>query len=196
MSDDPAQHAEKLQQQFATAVRDHWKILLAQGIVMIGLGLLAVLLPNVATLAVELLVGALFLAAGLIRLFTLSRCRTAPGFWWSAALPALSVLLGVVLLARPAQGTLTLTMVLLTFFIVEGIFTIVVAFIVHRPIGNWVWTLLCGVVDLALAYLIWRGWPASAAWAIGLLVGINMVFLGLSLAMTAIAARAMTDHGS
>lgn len=193
MSDDPAHQVEKIQQQIATAVREHWKILLAQGAVMIVLGLIAVLLPNVATLAIEVLIGALFLAGGLVRIFTLSRCRTAPGFWWSAALAALSVLLGVVLLAKPAQGTLTLTMVLLTFFIVEGVFTIIIAFTVHRPIGNWGWTLLSGVVDLVLAYLIWRGWPGSAAWAIGLLVGINMVFLGLSLVMTAIAARTMSD---
>jgi uncharacterized membrane protein HdeD (DUF308 family) len=199
MSDDPAQQAERLQRQIATAAQEHWKALLTQGIVMIVLGLIAVLLPNVATLTIELMIGILFLAGGLIRLFTLARCRTAPGFWWSAALATLSVLLGVVLLAKPAQGAITLTMVLLAFFIVEGIVTIMVAVMVHRPLGNWGgswgWTLLSGLVDLVLAYLIWRGWPASAAWAIGLLVGINMFFLGLSLAMTAIAARTMRHDG-
>ena len=70
---------------------------------------------------------------------------------------------------------------------------IAAALLAHRPAGGWSWTLLSGLVDLVLAYFIWRGWPASAAWAIGLLVGINMFFLGLSLAMTAIAARTMSD---
>jgi len=84
-------------------------------------------------------------------------------------------------------------MVLLAFFIAEGILSIAAALLVHRPLGNWGWTMLSGIVDLILAYLIWRGWPASAAWAIGLLVGINMFFLGLSLAMTAIAARTTSN---
>jgi uncharacterized membrane protein HdeD (DUF308 family) len=194
MSDDPVRKVEALQRQIATVVHDHWRFLLAQGIVMIVLGLLAVLLPNVATLAVEILIGSLFLAGGLVRLLTLPRCRTAPGFWWSVVIAALSVVLGVVLLVKPAQGALTLTMVLLAFFIAEGILSIAAAFVAHRPLGNWGWPLLSGVVDLILAYLIWRGWPASAAWAIGLLVGINMFFLGLSLAMTAIAARSASDR--
>jgi uncharacterized membrane protein HdeD (DUF308 family) len=119
----------------------------------------------------------------------LTRCRTAPGFWWSVALAVLATLLGAVLLAQPMQGTLTLTMVLVAFFVAEGIATIIVALQVHRPMRNWAWTLFSGVIDLVLAYLIWHGWPGSAAWAIGLLVGINMFFLGMSLAMTAIAAR-------
>ena len=160
---------------------------------MIALGILAVLLPTVATLAVEILIGSLFLAAGLIRLFTLSRCRSMPGFWWSAIVAVLAVLLGIVLLAQPAQGALTLTMVLVAFFIVEGMISIIVAFQIHRPMRTWGWTLFSGVIDLVLAYLIWRGWPGSAAWAIGLLVGINLFFVGLSLVMTAIAARTADD---
>jgi len=193
MSDDPAQQLEKFRREIAVAMREHWKILLTQGIVMIVLGLIAVLLPNIATLAVELLVGSLFLTGGLIRLFTLSRSRTAPGFWWSVAIAALATLLGATLLLQPAQGAITLTMVLVAFFVVEGIVSIVVAFQIHRPMRNWVWTLVSGIVDLALAYFIWRGWPGSAAWAIGLLVGINMFFLGMSLTMMALAARTISD---
>lgn len=190
MTEDPAQQFQKIQHDIAVALQAHWKFVLVQGIVMIVLGALAVLIPTVATLAVEILVGSLFLAAGLVRLFTLSRCRTVPGFWWSAIIAVLAVLLGVVLLAQPAKGALTLTMVLAAFFVVEGIVSIVVAFQIHRPMRTWVWTLFSGVIDLVLAYLIWRGWPGSAAWAIGLLVGINLFFVGLSLVMTAIAARA------
>ena len=194
MPEEPSQQFEKLQHQVAAAMREHWKMVLAQGVVMIVLGLLAVLLPNIATLAVEILIGSLFLAAGLMRLITLMRCRSAPGFGWSVALAALSALLGAVLLVQPMQGTLTLTIVLIAFFAAEGIASIIIAFKIHRPMRSWLWTLGSGVVDLVLAYLIWRGWPASAAWAIGLLVGINMCFLGTSLAMMALAAR-NTPHG-
>ena len=194
MQEEPTKQFEKLRHDVAAAMREHWKIVLTQGVVMIVLGLLAVLLPNIATLAVEILVGSLFLAGGLMRLITLTRCRTAPGFGWSVALAALSAVLGGILLVQPMEGTLTLTMVLIAFFAAEGIASIIVAFKIHRPMQTWLWTLGSGVVDLVLAYLIWRGWPGSAAWAIGLLVGINMCFLGMSLVMMALAARNL-PHG-
>ena len=65
----------------------------------------------------------------------------------------------------------------------------------RRHLASWGWVLLSGLVDLLLAFLIWDGWPSSAGWAIGLLVGINMVFVGVSLTMTALAARKMATHG-
>lgn len=191
MSDDPGQQIEKLQHELMSAMHEHWRILLAQGVLMIALGIIAVLLPNIATLAIEILVGSLFLFGGLIRLLTLSRCRNVPGYWWSIVLALMATVLGIVLLAQPAKGALTLTMVLVAFFIAEGILSIAIAFGFRATLRGWTWTLFSGVVDLVLAYLIWHGWPDSAAWAIGLLVGINMFFLGLSLAMTAIAARTM-----
>jgi len=189
MSDDPAPQFEKLQQQVMTAAHEHWRILLAQGVVMIVLGGFAVLLPNIATLAIEILIGSLFLFGGLIRLLSLARCRGIPGHGWSVVLALLATILGVVLLAQPAQGALTLTMVLVGFFILEGVLSVVIGLAIRATVRGWGWTVLSGIVDLVLAYLIWRGWPDSAAWAIGLLVGINMFFLGLSLAMTAIAVR-------
>ena len=80
------------------------------------------------------------------------------------------------------------------FFIIEGIAAILLAIEHRRHLPSWGWVLFSGLVDLFLAYLIWRGWPSSADWAIGLLVGINMVFVGLSLIMTAIAARTMAPR--
>jgi uncharacterized membrane protein HdeD (DUF308 family) len=101
----------------------------------------------------------------------------------------LSIVLGLILIFRPLAGVLTLTMVLVAFFIVEGIASIVGAIEHRRHLRSWGWVLFSGVVDLLLAYLIWQGWPSSAGWAIGLLVGVNMLFLGLSLIMTALSAR-------
>ena len=88
-----------------------------------------------------------------------------------------------------------LAMVLVAFFIVEGIASILGAIQHRRHLRSWVWVLFSGVVDLLLAWLIWAGWPSSADWAIGLLVGINMIFFGLSLVMTALAARVMGNQG-
>jgi uncharacterized membrane protein HdeD (DUF308 family) len=182
---------EAVRRQMAATIHAHWKLFLAQGIVMMVLGLLAVAMPNIATLAVEIFVGWLFFIAGIFRAVSVWHSRRMPGFGWSMLSALLAVLLGLILIARPLAGVLTLTMVLLAFFVLEGITAIVVA-VQHRDhLTSWGWVLFSGIIDLLLAYLIWQGWPSSASWAIGLLVGINMVFFGLSLLMTALAARLM-----
>jgi len=180
---------EALQRQVAAAVRAHWGLFVAQGALMMVLGALAIALPNVSTLAIELLVGWLFLVGGALRAAAAWRAHRFPGFGWSLATAILALVLGIVLLAGPAQGVLTLTVVLVAFFIIEGVVAILLALEFRRHLRHWAWTLLSGLVDLLLGYLIWQGWPATATWAIGLLVGINMLFLGWSLVMTAIAAR-------
>ena len=182
---------EDIRRQVAAAIHAHWRLVLAQGIVMIVFGLLAIAMPNIATLAVEIFVGWLLLIGGIFRAVSVWHARRMPGFGWSMLSALLAVLLGLILIARPLAGVLTLTMVLVAFFILEGITAIVIA-VQHRDhLTSWGWVLLNGLIDLFLAYLIWQGWPSSAGWAIGLLVGINMVFLGLSLLMTALAARLM-----
>lgn len=104
---------------------------------------------------------------------------------------ALALVLGLILIAQPQQGVLTLTLALAIMFTIEGIASILISLDFRQHLANWGWTLLSGIIDLVLVYLIWQGWPGTAAWAIGLLVGINMLFFGLALVMTAIAARAM-----
>jgi uncharacterized membrane protein HdeD (DUF308 family) len=183
-----------LRRQLALTIHAHWKLFLAQGIVMIVLGFLAVVVPVLATLAVEIFVGWLFFVAGLFRAVWVWRSRQTPGFAWSFLAAVLAIVLGVVLIARPLAGVLTLTMVLVAFFIIEGIFSIIGAIEHRQHLRSWGWVLFSGIIDLLLAYLIWAGWPSSASWAIGLLVGINMLFLGLSLVMTALAARVMDNQ--
>jgi uncharacterized membrane protein HdeD (DUF308 family) len=182
---------ESIRRQLASTIHSHWKLFLAQGIVMIVLGLLAVAVPNIATLAVEIFVGWLFFVAGIFRAMSVWHSRQAPGFAWSMLTAVLAVALGLILILRPLAGILTLTMVLVAFFLIEGIASILVAIEHRRHLRSWGWVVFSGIVDLLLAYLIWQGWPSSASWAIGLLVGINMLFLGLSLVMTALAARLM-----
>jgi uncharacterized membrane protein HdeD (DUF308 family) len=182
---------EGLRRQLASTIHAHWKLFLAQGIVMMILGVLAVAVPNIATLAVEIFVGWLFFAGGIFRAISVWHSRQAPGFVWSLLAAVLSVVLGLILIFHPLAGVLTLTMVLVAFFVIEGIASIVAAIEHRQHLRSWGWVLFSGIIDLLLAYLIWQGWPSSASWAIGLLVGINMLFLGLSLVMTALAARLM-----
>jgi uncharacterized membrane protein HdeD (DUF308 family) len=175
---------------FAESIRTHWKLILAEGIVLLVLGLLAIVVPVIATLAVTILLGWLFLASGLIGLVTTFGARHAPGFWWSLLSALLAIAVGITLLAWPINATVSLTLVLVAFFVVEGIATIMYALEHRRGLsGRWEWMIASGVLDLALGAVVLFGLPETAAWAIGLLVGINMIFGGSALIAMAIAGR-------
>jgi uncharacterized membrane protein HdeD (DUF308 family) len=152
-------------------VREHWKLFLIEGIILVVLGLLAIAVPMVAGLAVTLLFGWLFLISGVVGLVTTFAMRQAPGFWWSLLSGVLGIVVGGWLLVQPELGLVSLTYLLIAFFIIEGIATIMFALDHKRELsGRWGWMLASGVVDLILAGIILSGLPASAAWAIGLLV--------------------------
>jgi len=179
-----------IQSAVTKALHEHWKLYLTEGIVLVALGLIAIVIPPVATLAVTILFGWLFLISGIVGLVTTFMMRHAPGFWWSLISAALGVLVGGMLLAQPVQGALSLTLVLAAFFVVEGVVSIMFALDHKRELsGRWGFMLVSGVVDLALAVMIIAGLPSTAAWAIGLLVGINMVFGGTALIAMALHAR-------
>jgi uncharacterized membrane protein HdeD (DUF308 family) len=172
-------------------VRDHWKLFLIEGIILVVLGLLAVAVPIVAGLAVAILFGWLFLISGIVGLVTTIAMRRAPGFWWSLLSAVLGIAVGGWLLVQPALGLVSLTYLLIAFFIIEGIATIMFA-LEHKGAlsGRWGWMLVSGIVDLFLATVILVGLPGTVAWALGLIVGINMVFGGASMIGMALAAHA------
>jgi len=172
-------------------VRDHWKLFLIEGIILVILGLLAVAVPVVAGLAVTILFGWLFLISGIVGLITTFAMRQSPGFWWSLLSGVLGVVVGGWLLVQPELGLASLTYLLIAFFIIEGVATIMFA-LEHRTAlsGRWAWMLVSGIVDLFLAGVILTGLPGAVAWALGLIVGINMVFGGASMIGMALAAHA------
>lgn len=180
---------EEIQKRFADAIAAHWKRFLFQGIALIVLGLLAVAMPMLGTFAVEALVGWLFFIGGIIRTVTLLGAKHLPGFWWSLSAAFLTSVLGLILIADPFQGIFTLTMVLMALFLIEGASALVAALHFREHSKNWGWLVLSGLVDLVLVFLIWQGWPGTAAWAIGLLTGVNLVFTGWSMVMLSVAAR-------
>jgi len=189
MTDLQPRDIENLRDRVAAAVAAHRTAFLVQGIVLIVLGLLAVALPVVSTLAIEILVGWLFVIGGALRVTGLVRAKHLPGYGWSLAAAVVAVVLGLVLVAAPIQGILSLTMVLMVLFIAEGVSAIASAFGLREHAQSWGWLLISGVVDLALVFLLWQGWPGTAAWAIGLLTGVNLFFLGLSLLTLSLGAH-------
>jgi uncharacterized membrane protein HdeD (DUF308 family) len=181
---------EHIQRAVATSLHEHWVLFLVEGIVLVALGLLAIVLPPIATLAVEILFGWLFLISGVVGLITTFWMRQAPGFWWALLSAVLGIAAGIVLLAWPLSGVLTLTMILIVFFMIEGVASIMYALEHKRELsGRWGWMLASGIVDLIVAGIIFAGLPGTAAWAIGILVGINMVFGGSALIAMALHAR-------
>ena len=161
-----------------------------EGIVLVVLGLLAVLLPPLATLGVTIFLGWLFVISGVMGLIATFWARQAPGFWWSLLSAVLGIAVGLVLLVSPVSGAVSLTLVLGVFFAVEGVASIMYA-LEHRQqlSGRWGFMLFSGVIDLILAAMILIGLPGTAAWAIGLLVGINMIFGGSALIAMGLHAR-------
>jgi uncharacterized membrane protein HdeD (DUF308 family) len=174
----------------ARSLRRHWKLFLAEGIILILLGCAALLLPLIAGLAITILFGWLFLLLGATGLASTFAMRQAPGFWWSLVSAILTILLGGLLLFFPGLGLVSLTYLLIAFFVAEGIVTIMYALEHRRDMSQrWGWMLLSGIVDLFVAFIILIGLPSSFAWALGLIVGINLLFGGAAMVSMALAAR-------
>jgi uncharacterized membrane protein HdeD (DUF308 family) len=184
------QSGAPLQVDVARSIRKHWLLFVVEGIVLVVLGLLAVVLPPLATLGVTLFLGWLFVISGVMGLIATFWARQAPGFWWSLVSAVLGIAVGLVLLVNPVSGAVSLTLVLSVFFAVEGIVSIMYA-LDHRQqlSGRWGFMLVSGLIDLLLAAMILAGLPGTAAWAIGLLVGINMIFGGSALIAMGLHAR-------
>jgi len=180
----------KLQSEMSAAVREHWKAFLIEGILLVILGFAAIIVPPLASIAVTIFLGWMFLISGVAGLALTFWARALPGFWWSLLSAILALAVGVILLARPIQGTLTLTIVVGAYFLAEGVTTIMYALEHRRELSErWSWLLIAGIVDLIISGMIIAGLPGSAQWAIGLLVGINLLFGGASLIGMALAAR-------
>jgi uncharacterized membrane protein HdeD (DUF308 family) len=181
---------QNIQRAATAALHEHWVLFLVEGVVLLVLGATAVVLPPIATLAVTILFGWLFLVSGIVGLVTSFWMRHAPGFWWSVLSAVLGIVVGGMLLGSPLTGAFSLTLVLIAFFLIEGAVSIMFALDHKRELsGQWGWMLMSGIVDLALAIMIFAGLPSTAAWAVGLLVGINMIFGGTALIAMALHAR-------
>jgi uncharacterized membrane protein HdeD (DUF308 family) len=190
MSIPHGQRATEIGAVVANAVQKHSTAFIVEGIILVILGMLAILVPLFATITVTIILGWIFLASGIMGLITTFRGRQAPGFWWSLVSALIAIAVGLILLAEPITGAVSLTWVLIVFFVVEGVATIMYALEHRRELsGRWEWMLVSGIIDLVLAGIIFAGLPGAAAWALGLLVGVNMVFGGVALVAIALHAR-------
>jgi len=163
------------------------------GFALIILGILAVLVPLVATFAVTLLIGILFLVGGIMMIVRAIWHREHT-FVTDIIIGVIYGIAGLLLLAHPLRGALTLALLLTAFFFVAGIFKIIHAIRMRRASG-WGWLLFSGILSLLLGVLLFLGMPLTAFWAPGLIVGIDLMFTGWSLLMVSWAVRSHMTKG-
>ena len=123
--------ADRLRSTVTASMQEHWVLFLVEGIILVILGLAAIIVPPLATLAVAIFIGWLFLISGIVGLVTTFWMRHAPGFWWSLLSAVLGIVAGIVLIGSPVSGAISLTLVLIVFFIIEGVASIMFA-LEHR----------------------------------------------------------------
>lgn len=150
----------------------------------------AVIWPQISTLAVDLYVGWIFLLSGAVGVIVIFLAPNVSAFLWTLLTAALSMFAGVALVWHPVQGAVSLTLLLIAFFIAEGVFQIAAAFSYRRVFADsWGWMLSSGIADAILALLLIAGWPSSASWALGLIVGVNLITSGVATIIVASAVR-------
>lgn len=171
----------------------HWGWFFAFGILLIGLGIAAISAPLIATLTAELLFGWLLVISGIAHGFHAFKARNWKGSLLQILLGVFSITVGVMLLIYPLRGVLSLTLVLAIFFVAEGIAKIMMA-VQLRSTPKWGWLLLSGLLAILLGALIWIEFPSTAAWVLGVLLGVDLVFSGVVLTMLALAYRSQVNH--
>ncbi len=172
------------------ALGAHWRLFLIQGAIIIVLGVRAIASPVAATIAVDIYIGWLLLISGIVGLVAMFLVDDIPAFLWSLITAALSVAVGELLIWKPVEGALSLTILLAAFFVAEGVFQTVTSIAYRHAMGSSSsWLLVSGLSDLALAALMLLGWPMTAIWALGLLVGVNLVTTGWATVIVALAGR-------
>lgn len=172
-------------------VRRHRRLMLVEGALLLLLGALAIALPLAAGLAVTLVLGWMLFLAGVLGLWTSIAMRQVPGFVWSLISSLIAILTGAMLALYPLGGVVSLTLVLAAFLFADGVATLLLGF-ATRDWGsrNWFWMLLNGVLDLVLAVAIFAFLPLAAAWVVGTLVGIDLIFGGVALLAIVSAVKA------
>ncbi len=162
--------------------------LLLAGLVLVVLGVLAIATPAVAGKAVVTVIGVVLLLAGIAQLVSSLRLDG-----WRRKLPPLLLgvitsVCGVALLGEPWIGMEFIALILAAFFCIEGVWKIIASFN-YRPASGWLAMLASGVLTLVLGVLIYRQWPLSGIWAIGILVGVDLLMTGVSMVAVAMTLR-------
>ncbi|MGD1091041.1 MAG: HdeD family acid-resistance protein [Bryobacteraceae bacterium] len=162
--------------------------ILTAGCLAILLGMFAIVYTVVATLVSVIFLGALLIVAGVFEAgYALRHYHHRMHLLLYTFEALVAIVAGLLLLRSPERGAIVITLLLATYFVIVGIFRIITALALQLP--NWGWTVLNGVITLALGIIVWGGWPISGLWVLGLFIGINLLFSGWAQVMLALALR-------
>lgn len=185
---DPPDTPSALAPEAQRAIQRNWGWLLALGIVWTVLGLAALVAPLAASIAVDILIGILLVVGGGLQIAQCFDARDWEGILWHAIGGLFALAVGALLLLFPLRGVLSLTLLLGVFFLLDGLFKLF-AIPQHDSRRLRLWLGVSGGLSVLVAILIWVGWPGSAAWALGLLVGVGLIFTGLSMIVWSLEIR-------
>jgi uncharacterized membrane protein HdeD (DUF308 family) len=169
-------------------VKQHSFWYIIQSGLMILAGILALIFPVISSVAIVLFLGWLLIFSGILQAISLIDARHVPHFWLQLVSVVLSVLVGILFLRNPGAGLLTLTLLLIVFFMVEGISKVIFSLTI-RPFPNWGWVFASGVISILLAFYLWANTPVTAIWLLGVLLGIELICEGAALGRMAWHAR-------
>jgi len=168
----------------------HWL-----GIVLIALGVVALVTPVVAGSALVIVIGFILLIAGAVPVVRGLKAAASTDRTMGLILGIVTALTGIAVIGHPLFGLAFLTLLLVGYFVVEGVSKIVVSFR-YRPAAGWTWLLASGVLSLLFGLLIWSQWPVSGMWAVGVLVGLNLLGTGLALVTLASTLNKALGRGA
>jgi uncharacterized membrane protein HdeD (DUF308 family) len=166
---------------------------IGMAVVFILLGMLAIVEPGVAGLAVTILVGWVLIIGGVVHLVAAFSGGGARRVIWQVLIGVVYLLGGFYFLTHPLLGLGTLTLLLAVIIFTEAVFEVIAYFRTRGEVGSG-WLLVNALITLLLGWLIWFHWPSSSVWAIGTLVGVNLLMTGISRLMFGLAARKLANH--
>ncbi|MGN6556927.1 MAG: HdeD family acid-resistance protein [Solirubrobacterales bacterium] len=169
-------------------LRRSWKALMTVGVLAIFIGCIAILVPAVASVGTAIFIGWVLLIVGGVMIAAAFSAHSIGTLLWRMLWAVLTVLVGFWLIVEPHNGTLTLTLVLGIYFLLMGITRVTIAFMA-RGEPNAGWLGLSGVAGFLVGILVLAKFPSSADWAIGLLVGIDLIFAGWTLTSVALLGK-------
>ena len=164
--------AEAFREAMRETVKRHALWYLIEGMLLVVAGIVAIIYPVISSAAVVVLLGWLLIISGVLQGLSLIGARHVPHFWLQLISVILAVLIGLLFLRDPAQGILTIGLLLIVFFMIEGVSKVVFALTI-RPFPNWGWVLASGLVGILLALILWANLPVTAVWLVGFLLGLK-----------------------
>ncbi|WP_416841646.1 HdeD family acid-resistance protein [Haloferax sp. DFSO52] len=170
------------------SLQTNWRWLAIAGVIIGVIGLIAIFTPFVTGISISLLVGLFLIASGVLNFIGVFSARSWGGAIWQILLGGISIGAGVILFVNPVAGLATLTLLVIAYLLVSGVVEIAMGLSL-RGEPNWFFAVVSGAIGVLLAVMLWAGFPSSAAWAIGLLFGVNLLVSGSSMVIFAYSAR-------